>query len=113
MGHILVRTRPASSRCPLFAPALVLLAACTRAIWNLAPARELSTLAGTFLGARLLQEKAAPARLAGAACIVFFLGARLLQEKAAAGRSSLHCIGSDQSGYGRLIPIAIYLTNPI
>jgi drug/metabolite transporter (DMT)-like permease len=39
-------------------------------ISHVAPARELSTLIGAYFGARLLREKAAPARLAGAACIV-------------------------------------------
>jgi drug/metabolite transporter (DMT)-like permease len=39
-------------------------------ISHIAPARELSTLVGTYFGSRLLREKAVPARLAGAACIV-------------------------------------------
>jgi drug/metabolite transporter (DMT)-like permease len=39
-------------------------------ISHVAPARELATLIGAFFGARLLKEKAAPARLAGAVCIV-------------------------------------------
>jgi len=37
---------------------------------HVAPARELSTLIGTWIGARLLGEKSGPTRLAGAACIV-------------------------------------------
>lgn len=36
----------------------------------IALARELATLIGAYLGARLLREQAAPARMAGAACIV-------------------------------------------
>jgi drug/metabolite transporter (DMT)-like permease len=49
---------------------LVLFAMQLAPISHVAPARELSTLIGTWFGARLLQEKAAPARLAGAVCIV-------------------------------------------
>jgi drug/metabolite transporter (DMT)-like permease len=49
---------------------LVLFAMQLAPISHVAPARELSTLIGTWFGARLLQEKAAPARLLGAACIV-------------------------------------------
>lgn len=49
---------------------LVLYAMQLAPISHVAPARELSTLIGTYFGARLLQEKAAPARLAGAVCIV-------------------------------------------
>jgi drug/metabolite transporter (DMT)-like permease len=49
---------------------LVLYAMQLAPVGHVAPARELSTLVGTYFGARLLQEKAAPARLAGAACIV-------------------------------------------
>jgi drug/metabolite transporter (DMT)-like permease len=49
---------------------LVLYAMQLAPISHVAPARELSTLIGTWFGARLLQEKAAPARLAGAVCIV-------------------------------------------
>jgi len=37
---------------------------------HVAPARELSTMVGTWLGARMLKEKSAPTRLIGAACIV-------------------------------------------
>lgn len=39
-------------------------------ISHVAPARELATLIGTYFGARLLQERAAPSRILGAACIV-------------------------------------------
>jgi len=39
-------------------------------ISHVAPTRELATLVGTFLGARLLKERSGPARIAGAACIV-------------------------------------------
>lgn len=49
---------------------LVLYAMQLAPISHVAPARELSTLIGTFIDARLLRETAAPARLAGAACIV-------------------------------------------
>jgi drug/metabolite transporter (DMT)-like permease len=49
---------------------LVLYAMQIAPISHVAPARELATLIGTYFGARLLQEKAAPARIAGAACIV-------------------------------------------
>jgi drug/metabolite transporter (DMT)-like permease len=49
---------------------LVLYAMQLAPISHVAPARELSTLIGTYFGARLLREKAAPMRLAGAACIV-------------------------------------------
>jgi drug/metabolite transporter (DMT)-like permease len=49
---------------------LVLYAMQLAPISHVAPARELSTLIGTYFGARLLREKAAPARLAGAICIV-------------------------------------------
>lgn len=49
---------------------LVLFAMTLAPISHVAPARELSTLVGTWLGARLLKEKAAPTRLAGAALIV-------------------------------------------
>jgi len=37
---------------------------------HVAPARELATLVGTYFGARLLQERAGPARIIGAVCIV-------------------------------------------
>ena len=49
---------------------LVLYAMQLAPVSHVAPARELSTLVGTYFGTRLLREKAAPARLAGAACIV-------------------------------------------
>ncbi len=39
-------------------------------ISHVAPARELATLIGTYFGARLLKERAAPMRIAGAVCIV-------------------------------------------
>jgi drug/metabolite transporter (DMT)-like permease len=49
---------------------LVLYAMQLAPVSHVAPARELATLLGTFLGARLLNEKAAPSRIAGALCIV-------------------------------------------
>lgn len=49
---------------------LVLYAMQIAPVSHVAPARELSTLIGTWFGAQLLREKAAPARLAGALCIV-------------------------------------------
>jgi len=49
---------------------LVLYAMQIAPISHVAPARELATLIGTYFGARLLKEKAAPSRLAGAVCIV-------------------------------------------
>jgi drug/metabolite transporter (DMT)-like permease len=49
---------------------LVLFAMQIAPISHVAPARELATLIGTYFGARMLKEKAAPARLAGAVCIV-------------------------------------------
>ena len=49
---------------------LVLYAMQIAPISHVAPARELATLIGAYFGARLLKEKAAPARIAGAACIV-------------------------------------------
>jgi drug/metabolite transporter (DMT)-like permease len=49
---------------------LVLFAMQVAPISHVAPARELATLLGAYLGARLLKEKAAPSRIAGAACIV-------------------------------------------
>jgi drug/metabolite transporter (DMT)-like permease len=49
---------------------LVLYAMTLAPISHVAPARELATLIGTYFGARMLKEKAAPMRLAGAACIV-------------------------------------------
>jgi len=49
---------------------LVLFAMQMAPISHVAPARELATLIGTYFGARMLKEKAAPMRIAGAACIV-------------------------------------------
>jgi len=49
---------------------LVLSAMQLAPIGHVAPARELATLIGTYLGARVLKEQAPPARLLGAACIV-------------------------------------------
>jgi len=49
---------------------LVLFAMRVAPISHVAPARELATLIGTYFGARLLKEKAAPERLIGATCIV-------------------------------------------
>ena len=49
---------------------LVLYAMQVAPISHVAPARELATLIGAYLGARLLKERSAPARIAGAACIV-------------------------------------------
>lgn len=49
---------------------LVLYAMQMAPISHVAPARELATLIGTYFGARMLKEKAAPMRLLGAGCIV-------------------------------------------
>src|SRR5688572_24769718 len=49
---------------------LVLFAMQLAPISHVAPARELATLIGTWFGARMLKEKAAPSRLIGAVCIV-------------------------------------------
>lgn len=49
---------------------LVLYAMSIAPISHVAPARELATLLGTYLGARMLKERAAPLRIAGAVCIV-------------------------------------------
>ena len=49
---------------------LVLFAMRRAPVSHVAPARELATLVGTWFGARLLGEKAAAQRLAGALCIV-------------------------------------------
>lgn len=49
---------------------LVLYAMRIAPISHVAPARELATLIGTYFGARLLKERAAPLRIAGALCIV-------------------------------------------
>lgn len=49
---------------------LVLFAMQIAPVSHVAPARELSTLIGAYLGARVLREKAAPSRVIGAVCIV-------------------------------------------
>jgi drug/metabolite transporter (DMT)-like permease len=49
---------------------LVLYAMRVAPISHVAPTRELATLIGTWYGARLLKERAAPSRILGAACIV-------------------------------------------
>jgi drug/metabolite transporter (DMT)-like permease len=49
---------------------LVLFAMRMAPISHVAPARELATLIGTYFGARMLKERAAPMRLVGASCIV-------------------------------------------
>ena len=49
---------------------LVLFAMKIAPVSHVAPARELSTLVGTYFGSRLLRENAAPARLVGATCIL-------------------------------------------
>ena len=49
---------------------LVLFAMRVAPVSHVAPARELSTLVGTYFGSRLLREDAAPARLVGATCIL-------------------------------------------
>ena len=49
---------------------LVLYAMRVAPISHVAPTRELATLIGTYFGARLLRERAAPSRILGAACIV-------------------------------------------
>jgi drug/metabolite transporter (DMT)-like permease len=49
---------------------LVLYAMRVAPISHVAPMRELATLIGTYFGARLLKERAAPERLVGAGCIV-------------------------------------------
>jgi drug/metabolite transporter (DMT)-like permease len=49
---------------------LVLFAMRVAPVSHVAPARELSTLVGTYFGSRLLREEAVPARLAGATCIL-------------------------------------------
>jgi drug/metabolite transporter (DMT)-like permease len=49
---------------------LVLYAMRVAPISHVAPARELATLIGTYFGARLLKERAAPSRILGALCIV-------------------------------------------
>jgi drug/metabolite transporter (DMT)-like permease len=49
---------------------LVLFAMRIAPVSHIAPARELSTLVGTYFGSRLLREEAAPARMVGATCIL-------------------------------------------
>ncbi len=49
---------------------LVLYAMRVAPISHVAPMRELATLIGTYFGARLLKERAAPSRVIGAVCIV-------------------------------------------
>jgi drug/metabolite transporter (DMT)-like permease len=49
---------------------LVLFAMRIAPVSHVAPARELATLVGAYFGSRLLREEMAPARLAGAACIL-------------------------------------------
>src|SRR5262245_54447336 len=49
---------------------LVLYAMRVAPISHVAPTRELATLIGTYFGARLLKERAAPSRIVGAVCIV-------------------------------------------
>jgi drug/metabolite transporter (DMT)-like permease len=49
---------------------LVLFAMRIAPISHVAPARELSTLAGAYFGSRVLREQVGPARVAGALCIV-------------------------------------------
>ena len=49
---------------------LVLFAMRLAPVSHVAPARELATLVGAYLGARVLREAVTPARILGAACIV-------------------------------------------
>jgi drug/metabolite transporter (DMT)-like permease len=49
---------------------LVLFAMRMAPVSHVAPARELATLVGAYLGSRLLKEQSGPRRIAGAACIV-------------------------------------------
>jgi drug/metabolite transporter (DMT)-like permease len=49
---------------------LVLFAMRIAPISHIAPARELATLAGTYMGSKLLSERTTPERVIGAACIV-------------------------------------------
>ena len=49
---------------------LVLFAMRIAPVSHVAPARELSTLVGTYFGSRLLREEAVPARMVGATCIL-------------------------------------------
>ena len=49
---------------------LVLFAMRVAPISHIAPARELATLAGAYMGSKLLSERTTPERIIGAACIV-------------------------------------------
>ena len=49
---------------------LVLFAMRVAPISHVAPARELATLAGAYMGSKLLRERTTPERIIGAACIV-------------------------------------------
>jgi drug/metabolite transporter (DMT)-like permease len=49
---------------------LVLFAMRVAPISHIAPARELATLAGAYMGSKLLRERTTPERIVGAACIV-------------------------------------------
>jgi drug/metabolite transporter (DMT)-like permease len=49
---------------------LVLFAMRTAPISHIAPARELATLAGAYMGSKLLSERTTPERIIGAVCIV-------------------------------------------
>jgi drug/metabolite transporter (DMT)-like permease len=49
---------------------LVLFAMRVAPVSHIAPARELATLAGAYMGSRLLSERTSPERIIGAACIV-------------------------------------------
>jgi len=49
---------------------LVLFAMRVAPISHVAPARELATLAGAYMGSRLLRERVTPGRIVGALCIV-------------------------------------------
>jgi len=49
---------------------LVLFAMRVAPISHIAPARELATLAGAYMGSKLLRERTTPGRIIGAACIV-------------------------------------------
>ncbi len=49
---------------------LVLFAMRIAPVSHIAPARELATLAGAYMGSRILSERTTPERIIGAACIV-------------------------------------------
>lgn len=49
---------------------LVLFAMRIAPVSHIAPARELATLAGAYMGSRILSERTTPERIVGAACIV-------------------------------------------